>query len=674
MSTMPALKEHAFGALMRCRSWAQRAGADEIARNHPRLQSICRTLYRPLYGLLQPEGMIVANLHGIKISADARNRELGRILLGDGCWEPAQTEFFESILREGSVFVDVGAHIGYYALLGARRVLHTGRVYAFEPAPETFRALVRNIAQNSLSNVTAEQVAVSRASGQATLTLSESDSASHSLAQSPHGGRRIEVRTISLDEYFAGRETRIDVIKMDAEGAELAILEGMQQTLARNPDLVLFTELYPQAMEAFGTSPVAYLDQLREAGFTLYPFSESGAAERPLDPGGFRKFVDDLRIKATATNLLCRRERRARPSRYFPMPGKASDAHPHGSDDSKPWLSVAIPTYNRSTLLQGTLESILPQLRDGVEVVVYDTGSTDSTCERMDRVASRDPSVRFYRNPERRSLDEALLDLLTLSRGKYIWFFSSDDRMAPGAVDAVRRRILAAAQPPALVYVNQTITDEFGKTLIASQVGRDRDRNFADGRRIVPWLGLNLGFISASVICRESALRISSARGFIGTRSVNLHLYLSCLLAGGPALYVAEPLVRARRTFGHPPYDYSEVFVRGIVRIYEDARQRGFGRVSIYKTMQRIVAGQYLRLVVSWRADDPDELARALPVMLRACWMYLPFWLLIVPTRFAPRWLVANVRNLLRRRRATRTRGKRNDPAQFLPNSTVWLP
>ena len=668
---MPAMKRRAFGALMRCRTWAERAGADEIVRGHPHLQSVCRSLYRPLYGLLRPDGLITASLQGAKISVDARHRELGRILLGQGVWEPVQTRLFESLLQSGMVFVDVGAHVGYYTLLGARRVLPNGRVYAFEPAPDSFRALTRNIAQNGFSNVTAEPMAVSRASGSAIFTLSECDSASHSLARSLHAGRQIEVPTISLDDYFAGREAKLGVVKIDAEGAELAILEGMQQILARNPELILFTELYPAAMDAFGSSPVAYLEKLQEAGFVLYPFSETSASEAPLEPERFDEFVDALRTRSVATNLICKRDRVSRAARQFSFAENVPNASPHVPDDAKPWLSIAVPTCNRGALLERTLDTILPQLQDGVEVVVYDTASSDDTCERMDRIARRNSAVRFFHNPAKQNLDEALLELLALCRGQYIWFFSSDDRMEPGAVNAVRLRIQGAAQPPALVYLNQIITGESGETLIPSQVGCGRDRIFASGTKIVPWLGLNLGFISASVIPRERALQASDARKFIGTRSLNLHLYLACLLAGGPALYVAEPYVRARRASGHPPYDYAEVFVRGIVRIYEDARGRGLGRAAVYRTMQRIVAGQYLRLIVSWRADDPAELARAFPVMLRACWMYPPFWLLVVPARFAPRWLVRGVRNLLRKRRQARTHAGQRDLAQSMRNSTA---
>jgi FkbM family methyltransferase len=640
---MAGMKQQAFRTLLGWRHWIRRAGADRLARRHPGLRAALQKVYQPLYRALEPSGLITAQVGGSRISAHPGQRDLALILLGEGEWDRQQTRLFESLLVPGMTFVDVGAHIGYYTLLGAHRVGPRGRVYAFEPAPENFRALQRNISQNGLSNVVAESLAVTGQSGRAQLTVSETDSASHSLAGSLASGRKVEVETTSLDEYFAGNDTPIDVVKLDAEGAEPEILEGMQQILARNPDVVLFVEIYPRAMEALGRSPEAFLERLRQLGFALVPFDENRAAEPPLEPEDFANFLEDLRATGGGTNLICRRESAASASRHV-----SEMAQP-----GNPLVSIAIPTYNRGELLERTLESILPQLPDDFEVVICDTGSTDGTRERIARIAAGNPRVRFFSLAERLNLDEALLRLLDLNRGEYIWFFSSDDRMKPGAAEAVRRQISGSCKQPTLVYLNQEIVGEDGRVLVASQ-GHEHNRDFADGREILPWLGLDLGFLSASVIRLASAREVTSASDFAGTRSLNLHLYLECLLEGGPALYIGKPLIQARRAQGAPPYEYRDVFVRDIVRILNHARRRGFGWLRIYRAMHRIVAGHYLRLVVSWRADDPAELSRTFPAMCRACWMYPAFWLLLLPVRLAPRWLVRAIRNRLRESRDRR--------------------
>ena len=653
---MAGVRQQAFRKLLDCRHWLRRAGVDTIAQRHPSLQSAFRSAYHPVYRLLQPGGMMTADFGGIRISADASQRDLALLLREEAEWEWRQTRLIASMLSEGMVFVDVGAHIGLYTLLAASRVGARGRVYAFEPAPENFRVLQHNIAQNGFTNVAAEPMAVSRSRGRAAFTLSESDSASHTLANSLHRGRSIEAETISLDEYFSQHEDRIDLVKLDAEGAELSILEGMKQTLAGNPNLILFTEIYPRAMEAFGSSPEEFLRKLSDLGFALVPFEESRPVQKRLEPDSFSGFLNELRAHGVGTNLLCQPAKSSNQPTSFPQNGPNASRRGARGESLRPLISVAIPTYNRGRLLEKTLASVLPQAREGVEVVVYDTGSADDTIQLVEKLARDNSTLRFFSIAERRSLDETLLRLLDVCRGEYVWFFSSDDQMKPRAIETVRERILGARERPALVYVNQEIVDEEGETLVASQVGKEGNRDFRDGRRILPWLGLNLGFISASVFRRESAQHasVTSAHEFVGTRSLNLHLYLRCLLEGGAALYVGEPLVRARRAPGAPPYEYADVFVRDIVRILEDARQRGFGRSAIYRAMHRIVAGQYLRLVVSWRAEDAVELARTFPVMAKACWKYPAFWLLLLPARLAPPAALRRIRNRLRGWRDTR--------------------
>lgn len=648
------IKSLAFGPLLGLRRALQRAGLDRLARRYPKLGLALRSAYRGAYGKLQAGEWVTGEIDGLRVSAPAAARDLALLLSRGTEWEAAQGRLIESLLAEGKVFVDVGAHIGLYALRAARRVGAAGRVFAFEPAPENFRALQFNVAQNGFGNVTAERFAVGRRTGRAAFTLSEEDSASHSLAGSLHAGRRIEVGLVSLDEYFESYHGPVDVVKLDAEGAESEILDGMPQTLAANPQLVLFTELYPRAMEALGGSPLDFLERLTELEFTISCFEDGRPNTPRLAPQEFHELVEKIRTRGTGTNLLCRRTKAAMAAKDRSRAGVVPITRAERPEACAPLVSIAIPTYNRGALLDRTLESILPQLTSDAEVVVFDTGSTDDTHSRMARWSNRDVKLRFFQTPERHSLDDTLLKLLGVSRGEYVWFFSSDDRMKPGTLEAVRLKILASRKRAALVYVNQEIVDEAGRTLIASQAGRASDREFGDGRRILPFLGLNLGFVSASITRRDRALAARTAREFSGTRSLNLHLYLETLRRGGPAFYLGAPWIEARRASGAPPYDYADVFVHGIFRILDDARRRGYPRWMIWLAVERIIAGTYLPLVVSWRADNPAELARAFPAMRRVCWKHPAFWLLLAPARLLPRSLVRGLRDRLLQWRETR--------------------
>lgn len=84
-------------------------------------------------------------------------------------FEPEVTEVFLSHVMPGDVVLDIGAHIGYYTVLAARSVGNEGRVIAFEPDPQNYSLLVKNVAKNGYRNVTAVQKAVSWNSGYAQL-------------------------------------------------------------------------------------------------------------------------------------------------------------------------------------------------------------------------------------------------------------------------------------------------------------------------------------------------------------------------------------------------------------------------------------------------------------------------------------------------------------------------
>jgi len=97
-------------------------------------------------------------------------------------------------------------------------------------------------------------------------------------------------------------------------------------------------------------------------------------------------------------------------------------------------LSVCIPTYNFGAFIGETLESILPQVEDGVEVVVLDGGSTDDTTAVVESFQQRYPSLRYERRDERGGIDRDMARTVDLAHGEYCWLFCADDVMKPGAI------------------------------------------------------------------------------------------------------------------------------------------------------------------------------------------------------------------------------------------------
>lgn len=231
------------------------------------------------------------------------------------------------LLRPGMVALDVGAHVGYYARLFSQAVGPQGRVLAFEPHPRNFQALQRNL--RAYPNVEALALAVGEAQGSAQLhdylMMSASGSLNYDerLRQTQQAsvqvgdlaprlkGFRPQVYTVPvvpLDDVLEERSLqRVDLVKMDIEGAELGALRGLRRTLRCSPNLALIMEYNPLGLRAFGTEPLAALDEISALGLRRWQVIEAGGALRSLNQtADLARLTDDLVAHMGVVNLLLR--------------------------------------------------------------------------------------------------------------------------------------------------------------------------------------------------------------------------------------------------------------------------------------------------------------------------------------------------------------------------------
>lgn len=184
-----------------------------------------------------------------------------------GEYEPLTTKTIEGLLAEGSVFVDIGAHVGLFSVPAMKWVGETGRVIAFEPHPDNYALLFQNVEANGVTDgVSIENVAVSNSNDSIKLYQSPFNTGDHQVY--PTNGRKsIDIKCVSLDSYF-GKTEQVDVIKMDVQGAEGAAFEGMKRVLQDNPKIVVVWELSPAQLESFGKSAETVLGFLSDLGFS----------------------------------------------------------------------------------------------------------------------------------------------------------------------------------------------------------------------------------------------------------------------------------------------------------------------------------------------------------------------------------------------------------------------
>ncbi len=195
-----------------------------------------------------------------------RDRVITPRLRATGQWEPFESTLVQSLLGPGDVFVDVGANIGYFSVLAAERVGGAGQVFAFEPDPENYRLLEANLALNGFGPRSHTVcAALAEADGEGVLYLSNDNLGDHQVFAAADTRRHIPIKLLDGGRYLAARAARVDLLKVDTQGAEHAVLSGLLPYLQGRPTLRLLVELTPLSLRQAGASGrqlVALLAQL----------------------------------------------------------------------------------------------------------------------------------------------------------------------------------------------------------------------------------------------------------------------------------------------------------------------------------------------------------------------------------------------------------------------------
>ncbi|MGW4365715.1 FkbM family methyltransferase [Nocardia takedensis] len=199
---------------------------------------------------------------GLLLELDLRDN-LQRSVYFTGTYEPDTLACLRGLLRPGDVFVDVGAHIGIHALTAARAVGPHGRVVAFEPAADSAARLRAGAARNRLP-VEVVEAALGERDGAATLYTDPAWGPRDAGVRSLHGAgeavQRVAVREFDGWATESGL-ARMDVVKLDVEGAEPAALRGMRESLARFRPRAVIVEMRESVLARAG-SDAAEVDRL----------------------------------------------------------------------------------------------------------------------------------------------------------------------------------------------------------------------------------------------------------------------------------------------------------------------------------------------------------------------------------------------------------------------------
>ncbi|HVM18185.1 MAG TPA: FkbM family methyltransferase [Gaiellaceae bacterium] len=260
---------------------------------------------RRLPGAARVDAAVRRALGGARVQVLGHTMRVDRadslFLLRHGVYEPTMTRLIEERVRAGDVVVDVGANIGYHTLLFARLVGPEGRVVAFEPDEENFAVLAENVRANGYANVELVRAAVADRSGTVALRRSSDNSGDHRIFAADEERETVEVPCVTLDEHL-GDAVRVDVVKVDVQGAEAAVLRGMRGVLARSPVRAILTEVWPQGLAAAGDDAAAYLAELQAAGFSFELVDEEAGRVEALEPA---PLLEALARDPYGGNVVC---------------------------------------------------------------------------------------------------------------------------------------------------------------------------------------------------------------------------------------------------------------------------------------------------------------------------------------------------------------------------------
>ena len=229
---------------------------------------------------LEARGLADLNvtIDGFRLTGGLADRRL-LACVQEKTFEPLSLQLWQKGIAPGTKVVDIGAHVGVYSLFAAQAAGTEGQIWAVEPNPVSRRLLVKNVRSNGLQNVTVIASALSDRNGTSTLHVRPGDRMQSSLVAVDAGSEHdVSVRVARLDDLIPP-DIDIDIVKMDAEGSEPAILRGMARLLPKVRMMII--ESNANCLYQARSSPDALHAILMTSGFEVHLIDEQSQRLSP---------------------------------------------------------------------------------------------------------------------------------------------------------------------------------------------------------------------------------------------------------------------------------------------------------------------------------------------------------------------------------------------------------
>jgi abequosyltransferase len=209
-----------------------------------------------------------------------------------------------------------------------------------------------------------------------------------------------------------------------------------------------------------------------------------------------------------------------------------------------PLLSICIATYNRADYIGETLDSIIPQLTEEVELLVVDGASTDNTETIIHSYIKKSNRVRYVRLPVKGGVDQDYDKTIEFARGEWCWLFTDDDLLKPGGIETVLKSI---QQDRSLIVINAEVWNtNFSLIIEKRRLVFLNDRTYLPGEfeKFFVDMDYYLSFIGA-VIIRRSIWLNRNRTSYFGSEFVHVGVIFQEQLAGS-VFVIAKPFIRIR--------------------------------------------------------------------------------------------------------------------------------
>ena len=249
-----------------------------------------------LYGKLSISKKFITQLDGYKMKLLYKDKGLSQQLFISKYREPECTRLVKKLVKPQMAIYDIGANMGYYVIMESTRIGKKGKVYAIEPSQENYKRLIENCELNKCSNIETYKMLIGNKTELSKLYISDKLNWCSVMKTTENYE---EVSMYTFDEFIKGKE-KPDFIRMDVEGYEYHVVDGMKQFLQSGKPCLMFMEVHPKIIRDNKLDVKVMYKKLFETGFipTHIIKKHGWLREESVSFSDFYKALEDNKLTA----------------------------------------------------------------------------------------------------------------------------------------------------------------------------------------------------------------------------------------------------------------------------------------------------------------------------------------------------------------------------------------